>query len=161
MAVASAGPYANNLHLTPVWQPHQHLITEFWQAGSSSWCQTQQCRSTECTRYLINQGNWLINSTSYKHKLIITKVYAGYWVLTVSILWNVVNAELFHVRLKLVDRVFVLVVYRPPVVILTHKRTIIINSDGECWQEQPTSGLSADGFRVGSHLAPSLHPWPI
>jgi len=27
MAVASAGPYANSLHLTPERQPHQHLIT--------------------------------------------------------------------------------------------------------------------------------------
>jgi len=30
--VASAGPYANNLHLTP----HQHLITQFLQARWSS-----------------------------------------------------------------------------------------------------------------------------
>jgi len=29
MAVASAGPYANNLHLAPDRQPHQHLITIF------------------------------------------------------------------------------------------------------------------------------------
>ena len=29
-AVASAGPYANNLHLTP----HRHLITKFLQAGA-------------------------------------------------------------------------------------------------------------------------------
>jgi len=37
MAVASAGPYANNLHLAPDRQPHQHLITQFLQAGCSSW----------------------------------------------------------------------------------------------------------------------------
>jgi len=30
-AVASAGPYANNLHLAPDRQPHQHLITHFLQ----------------------------------------------------------------------------------------------------------------------------------
>ena len=30
MAVASAGPYANNLHLAPDRQPHQHLITHFY-----------------------------------------------------------------------------------------------------------------------------------
>ena len=34
--VASAGPYANNLHLAPNRQPHQHLITQFLQAGCSS-----------------------------------------------------------------------------------------------------------------------------
>ena len=27
-AVASAGPYANNLHLAPDRKPHQHLITQ-------------------------------------------------------------------------------------------------------------------------------------
>ena len=36
-AVASAGPYANNLHLVPDRQPHQHLISQFLQAGCSSW----------------------------------------------------------------------------------------------------------------------------
>jgi len=30
MAVASAGPYANNLQLAPDRQPHQHLITHFF-----------------------------------------------------------------------------------------------------------------------------------
>jgi len=35
-AVASAGPYANNLHLVPDRQPHQHLITQFLQARCSS-----------------------------------------------------------------------------------------------------------------------------
>ena len=29
-AVASAGPYANNLHLAPDRLPHQHLITQFF-----------------------------------------------------------------------------------------------------------------------------------
>ena len=29
-AVASAGPYANNMHLTPDRQPHQHLISQFF-----------------------------------------------------------------------------------------------------------------------------------
>jgi len=32
-AVASAGPHANNLHLAPARKPHQHLITQFLQAG--------------------------------------------------------------------------------------------------------------------------------
>jgi len=36
-AVASAGPYANSLHLAPDRQPHQHLVSQFLQAGCSSW----------------------------------------------------------------------------------------------------------------------------
>jgi len=35
-AVALAGPYTNNLHLAPDRQPHQHLISQFLQAGCSS-----------------------------------------------------------------------------------------------------------------------------
>ena len=32
-AVASAGPHANSLQLAPDIYPHQHLITQFLQAG--------------------------------------------------------------------------------------------------------------------------------
>ena len=35
MAVPSAGPYANTLHLAPDRKPHQHLITQFLQARCS------------------------------------------------------------------------------------------------------------------------------
>jgi len=45
MAVASAGPYANNLHLAPDRQPHQHLITHFLQAGCSSWRPTNSVKA--------------------------------------------------------------------------------------------------------------------
>jgi len=45
-AVASAGPHANNLHLAPDRQPHQHLITQFLQAECSSW-HTQTCQNAE------------------------------------------------------------------------------------------------------------------
>jgi len=31
--MASAGPYANNLHLAPDRQPYQDIITQFLQAG--------------------------------------------------------------------------------------------------------------------------------
>jgi len=47
MAVASAGSYANNLHLTPDGYPHQHLIGQFLQAACSSWRPNQQCQSIE------------------------------------------------------------------------------------------------------------------
>ena len=33
MAVVSAGPYANSLHLAPGRQPHQHPVTPFLQTG--------------------------------------------------------------------------------------------------------------------------------
>jgi len=38
VAVASAVPHANNLHLTPDRYPRQHLITQFLQARCSSRC---------------------------------------------------------------------------------------------------------------------------
>ena len=46
MAVASAGPYANNLHLAPDRQPHQHLITQLLQA-------TQE---EDLMNYLVSSG---------------------------------------------------------------------------------------------------------
>ena len=39
-AVASAGPYANNMYLAPGRQPHQHLIIQFHRPDG------QQCQST-------------------------------------------------------------------------------------------------------------------
>jgi len=45
VAVASAGPYANNLHLAPDKQPRQHLITQFLQAGCSSQCPTNSVKT--------------------------------------------------------------------------------------------------------------------
>ena len=45
-AVASAGPYANNLHLaTESRQPHQHLITQFLKAGCSNWRPTNSVKA--------------------------------------------------------------------------------------------------------------------
>jgi len=41
-AVASAGPYANNVHLAPDRQPHQHPNVQFLQAGCSSWRPTNR-----------------------------------------------------------------------------------------------------------------------
>jgi len=42
VAVASAGPYANHLHLAPERWPRQHLIT---QAGCPSCCQTNRVKA--------------------------------------------------------------------------------------------------------------------
>ena len=44
-AVAPAGPYENNLHLDADRYPHQHLITQFLQAGCSSWCPTNSFKA--------------------------------------------------------------------------------------------------------------------
>jgi len=49
-AVASAGPYAKNLHLAPDRKPHQHLITQFLQAGCSSWCPTNSVKALKVIR---------------------------------------------------------------------------------------------------------------
>ena len=43
-AVASAGRYANNLHLAPD-RPHQHLITQLLQARCSSWRPTNSVKA--------------------------------------------------------------------------------------------------------------------
>ena len=43
-AVASAEPYANNLHLAPDRQPHKHLIIQFLQAGCSFWRPTNNVK---------------------------------------------------------------------------------------------------------------------
>jgi len=40
-AMASVGPYANNLHLAP---DRQHLVTQFLQAECSSWRPTNSVR---------------------------------------------------------------------------------------------------------------------
>ena len=47
MTVASAGPYANNLHLTPDRQPHEHLVTQFFKGWMLFLTHNQQCQSTE------------------------------------------------------------------------------------------------------------------
>ena len=49
-AVASAGPYANNLHLAPDRQPQQHLITQFLPAGCSSWRQTNSVKALKVSQ---------------------------------------------------------------------------------------------------------------
>jgi len=47
VAVISAGPYANYLHLAPDREPHQYLTTQFLQAGISS------CRPTNSIKALL------------------------------------------------------------------------------------------------------------
>ena len=51
-AVASAGPYANNLHLAPDTLPHQQLITQLLQAGCSSWCLTSSVSALKASAAL-------------------------------------------------------------------------------------------------------------
>jgi len=46
-AVASAGPYANNLHLVPDRKPHQHLITQIFTGRVLFLTPNQQCEGTE------------------------------------------------------------------------------------------------------------------
>jgi len=50
MAVASAGPYANCLHLAPDRYPHQHLVTQFLQTRCSSWCPTNSVKALKAIR---------------------------------------------------------------------------------------------------------------
>jgi len=53
-AVASAGPYANNLHLAADRQPHQHLNTQFLQVGCSSWRPTDSVKALKARHLLCN-----------------------------------------------------------------------------------------------------------
>ena len=46
-AVASAGPYANNLHLAQDRKPHQHLIIHFFIGQMLLLTPNQQCQGTE------------------------------------------------------------------------------------------------------------------
>jgi len=46
VAVVSAGPYANQLHLTPVRSPYQHLVTQFFTDEMVFFTPNQQCQST-------------------------------------------------------------------------------------------------------------------
>ena len=46
-AVASAGPRANNLHIAPDRQPHQHLINSMFTGQMLFLTPNQQCQSTE------------------------------------------------------------------------------------------------------------------
>ena len=57
MAVASAGPYANNLHLAPDRQPHHTSSFNFYRPDALPDAQPK-CQSTE--------GNCYCNSTSFK-----------------------------------------------------------------------------------------------
>ena len=57
MAVALAGPYANNLHLARDRQQHQHLITQFLQAGCSSWRPTNSVKALKAQDNIVNCKN--------------------------------------------------------------------------------------------------------
>jgi len=65
-AVALAGPYANNLHLAPDRQPHQHLITQFLQARCSSWHRTNSA-STDGTLANYTQTHKHTNTHTQTH----------------------------------------------------------------------------------------------
>jgi len=59
-AVALAGPYANNLHLTPDRQPRQHLISQFLQALPVS----QPTMSKQFKALLLSEGV-VVNTSRY------------------------------------------------------------------------------------------------
>jgi len=56
-AVASAGPYANNLHLAPDRYPRQHLITQFLQARCCSWRLTNSIKALKAIKSIENNIN--------------------------------------------------------------------------------------------------------
>jgi len=60
MAVASAGPYANNLHLAPDREPHQHLITLVFIAQMLFLTPSQQGQSTEGWLSIAGKSKWFV-----------------------------------------------------------------------------------------------------
>jgi len=60
-AMASAGPYANNLHLTADRQPHQHLITQFFTGQMHFLMPNQQRQSTEGRYKMITKAEYTTN----------------------------------------------------------------------------------------------------
>ena len=66
--VASVGPYANNLHLNPDRQPHQHLITQFFTDRMLFLMPKQRHQSTEGI-------NWYTNLWILDFAVIPTNVY--------------------------------------------------------------------------------------
>ena len=52
-AVASAGPYASNLHLAPDRQPHQHLTLNYLQARCSSWGPKNSVRALKAWQLVV------------------------------------------------------------------------------------------------------------
>jgi len=61
--VASAGPYAS-LHLTPDRQPHQLLISQFLQAGYSSWRPTNIVKALKA--YTLHADKSIKNRVYYE-----------------------------------------------------------------------------------------------
>jgi len=97
-AVASAGPYANNLHLALDRQPHQHLITHsiFFQAGCSSWCSTNSVKALRAIAGKVSKFNNAVthnNARFQRYRLEFEK-------------WNIklktesVNIQKKHIRLR-------------------------------------------------------------
>ena len=54
--VAKTEPHANSLHLAPYRQPHQHLITQFLQAGYSSWDSSNSVKALK-VQQLVSYNN--------------------------------------------------------------------------------------------------------
>jgi len=63
VAVASAGPYANHLHLAPDRQPCPHLITQFITCRMLFLTPNQQCQRTEGTNRTDTTKNYISKYT--------------------------------------------------------------------------------------------------
>jgi len=61
VAVASAGPYANHLHLAPDRLPCQYLSTQFLQAGCPSCCPANSVKALKATSGLFNIQKYIVS----------------------------------------------------------------------------------------------------
>ena len=80
---ASAGSYANNLHLAPDrYQPDQHLITQFSHAGCSSWHPDNSVKALKAFARLCQK--WVI--------------WFALWSLSVCILFSFVQLSIIRIE---------------------------------------------------------------
>jgi len=71
-AVASAGPYANNLHLAADTWPHQHLFVRFLEARCSSWRPADSVKALKA-----ENGESQLNISYNNHKEWMVPAYLG------------------------------------------------------------------------------------
>ena len=100
VAMASAGPYANHVHLAPDRQPREHLITQFFTDRMLFLMPKQQCQSTEGKPSLVSLGQKKITS-SRPQELFISKAAAIHGAISDLYRWQCEDAsQVAHTQVK-------------------------------------------------------------
>jgi len=75
VAVASAGPYANHMHLAPDRQPHQYLITKFFTDRMLFLTPNNSVKALKAM-YTMTKINTNLLSTFYKNSYALPDIFA-------------------------------------------------------------------------------------